>query len=133
MATRSAPEPNGLGLLPATVSQLAVSGVTLEQPSGDAGISADQAVAEAEKGQSGAEVRSTVLAQVLGPRRFGLQSPGQLCWVVFFNPSSAANDEIGAPGSVELDAVVVNARTGIVVQGFVAFQSETRGSDVGLE
>ncbi len=133
VATRVPAVPNGLGLLPSTVSQLQASGVTLETPQGVSNISVRQAVELAAGSQAGTEVDSAVLATVIGPRRYGLEAPGRLCWVIFLHPGAAAQEQLDAPGTIELDAVVVDARTGSVIQGFVTFQSGTPGTRVGSE
>jgi hypothetical protein len=53
--------------------------------------------------------------------------------VVFLNPGSDALGNAAAPGQIQLDAVLVDAQTGAVIEGFISFRSTTPKSEVGTE
>ncbi|MGH7642699.1 MAG: hypothetical protein ACRENX_06750 [Candidatus Dormibacteria bacterium] len=133
VATHVTPIPNGLGVLPGDESILAQSGLTLQTPDGKAAIGAGAAVSAATKNQPQAELDKVFLATVLGPGGSALPSSGRLCWIVFLNPGT---DEVGdapVPGQIDLDAVLVDARSGAVIEGLVSFRGTTADSQVGTE
>jgi hypothetical protein len=53
--------------------------------------------------------------------------------VVFLNPGSQVLGNLQAPSDVDLDAVLVDARSGAVIEGFLSFDSSSRGLQVGSE
>jgi hypothetical protein len=73
------------------------------------------------------------LATAVGTGGSAIHPPGKLCWVVFLNPGSNAEGNAPAPGEIELDVVLVGARSGAVIEGFIAFRSSTPQSEVGSE
>ncbi len=133
VATQVAPAPNGLGILPSVQTILERSGVTLQFPKGAAAIRKRQAVAAATQHQSQAQVERAFLATAVGAGGSPISPPGRLCWVVFLNPGSDALGNAAAPGQIQLDAVLVDAQTGAVIEGFISFRSTTPKSAVGTE
>ncbi|MGH7611648.1 MAG: hypothetical protein ACREN4_06490 [Candidatus Dormibacteria bacterium] len=130
----SGPERNGLGLLPSTATLMARSGVELESPQGIAEISAQEATRLALAGQQGGSaVDQVVLATARGLPGSRLRSSGRLCWVVLLTPNPLALENAPAPGQIELDAILLDARTGGFIEGFIAFSGQTPDSRVGNE
>jgi hypothetical protein len=132
-ATHSPQTANGLGILPRTQSLLEQSGVTLRTPNQPANISAREAESAATKDQSAAQVEQVLLAVAIGAHGSVISPPGRLCWVVFLNPAAEAENNPPAPGAIRLDTVLVDAQTGAVIEGFIAFGSSTPNSKVGSE
>jgi hypothetical protein len=133
VTTHVTPVPNGLGVLPSEETIMANSGLTLQTPHGKAAIARSSAVAAATKSQPQAELEKAVLATVVGADGSGLSPPGKLCWIVFLNPSSNTVGDAEVPGQIDLDAVLVNARSGAVIEGFISFRGTTPHSEVGSE
>jgi hypothetical protein len=132
-ATHAPESANGLGILPTTQFLLEQSGVTLQTPDRPANISLAQAESAATQGQSGALVNKVLLAVAVGSRGSVISPPGRLCWVVFLNPAAEEETNPPAPGAIRLDAVLVDAQTGAVIEGFIDFGSSTPNSKVGSE
>lgn len=120
MAMAQAPQPNGLGLLPNTVSLLQGTGLTLNQPAGAPAVSQRQAAAVAQRQGGQDTVQQVLLAQVSAAGR-QLGGRSRLCWVVLLraNPDLAGN--LPAPGQIDLYLVVVDAHTGRFLEGVIAF------------
>ena len=133
VATHSPPTPNGLGILPGTQTLLERSGVTLQSPTRAAVISSKRAVAAATAAQSQSQVRQVFLAIAIGASGSVISPPGTLCWVVFLNPGPDLSGNALAPGQIQLDAELVDAQTGAVLEGFISFRSSTPNSQVGTE
>ncbi|MGA9775579.1 MAG: hypothetical protein WBU92_06610 [Candidatus Dormiibacterota bacterium] len=132
MAPTAAPEPNGLGVLPTTVTLLQRSGIAISGPSGAAAVSQRQAMAVARR-QGGQDIpQSAFLAEASQPAGGILGTRPRLCWVVLLE---AAPDHLGnlpAPGQISLYAVLVDARNGRFLEGVIAFQGPAH-SGVGSE
>ncbi len=133
VAINSTPSPNGLGVLPTDQTILEQSGVVLQTPTGKATVKSVAAATAAASQQPGAEPESVFLATAVGTGGSAIHPPGKLCWVVFLNPGSNAEGNAPAPGEIELDVVLVGARSGAVIEGFIAFRSSTPQSEVGSE
>lgn len=133
VATQVTPAPNGLGLLPGDQAILEHSGVTLQFPTGKPTVSRGKAVAAAIKGQPQAQPLHIVLVTAVGVGGSAISPPGRLCWVVILNTdlNSVVGSEV--PGQIQLDAVLVDARTGAVIEGFISFHGTTPHSQVGTE
>ncbi|MGH7691614.1 MAG: hypothetical protein ACRENY_08615 [Candidatus Dormibacteria bacterium] len=131
LATYAAPQPNGLGVLPGERGILEQSGVTLHPPSGTAAVGAVRAVKAAIRHQTETEPIKAVLATVVGPRGSRLSPPGRLCWVVFLDPVAGTAGGQQLPGRVSLDAVLINARSGAVLEGFIAFRTKLGYAQAG--
>ncbi len=133
VAARTTPIANGLGVLPDEEMVLNQSGLALETPQGAPAIEAHAAAQAATKQQSQAEVLSVVLATVVGAKGSAISPQGRLCWIVFLKP---ANDDVGnsqVPGQIQVDAVLVDAQSGAVIESFVSFSGTTSQSGVGSE
>ena len=133
MAVQVTPDPNGLGVLPGQEVIMEHSGVTLETPVGKPAIGAQKAAAAATKSQPQAQVDQVFLATTVGEAGSQISPPGRLCWVVFLNPGSNPAGAAQVPGQIELDAVLVDARSGAVIEGFISFHGTTPNSQVGTE
>ncbi|MGC2191290.1 MAG: hypothetical protein WA751_03035 [Candidatus Dormiibacterota bacterium] len=131
--THVAPSPNGLGVLPSEEAILNQSGLALETPHGTPAINAGAAVKAATKSQPESEPEKAVLATVVGGNGSAIAPPGRLCWIVFLNPGSDSTGDAPVPGQVDLDAVLVNAQSGGVIEGFISFHGTTAHSEVGTE
>ncbi|HEY6538386.1 MAG TPA: hypothetical protein VI138_05020 [Candidatus Dormibacteraeota bacterium] len=132
-AVSGTPSPNGLGVLPAQQTILERSGVALQVPTGKATVRARSAAKAAAKDQPGSAPTTVLLARAEGAHGSALSPPGRLCWVVFLEPGSDAEGDAPAPGQIQLDVVLVDAHTGGVIEGFIAFRSTTAHSRVGTE
>jgi hypothetical protein len=133
VAINSVPSPNGLGVLPADQTILEQSGVVLQTPTGRADVQAKAAAAAAATKQPGSEPETVILANAVGTAGSRIPPPGKLCWVVFLDPGADAAGDEPAPGQIELDVELVNAHSGSVIEGFIAFHSSTPQSGVGSE
>lgn len=133
VATQVTPIPNGLGVLPSAETILAQSGLTLQIPQGKAAIGSRAAVAAATKTQPQAALDKVFLATVVGAGGSAVAPPGRLCWIVFLIPGSAGVGNSAVPGQIDLDAVLVDAQSGAVIEGFVSFRGTTPQSQVGTE
>ncbi|MGA7362478.1 MAG: hypothetical protein WCB86_07810 [Candidatus Dormiibacterota bacterium] len=133
VAIHVTPIPNGLGVLPGEETILNQSGLTLQTPVGKPGTDTEAAVRAATKAQPQSSVQEVVLATVVGAEGTAIGPPGRLCWIVFLSPSSDSIGDAPVPGQIDLDAVLVDAHSGAVIEGFISFHGTTPNSDVGTE
>ena len=96
-------------------------------------INASAAVKAATKSQPESEPEKVVLATVVGGDGSVIAPPGRLCWIVFLNPGSDSIGDAPVPGQIDLDTVLVDARSGGVIEGFISFHGTTPHSEVGTE
>ncbi|HUY54440.1 MAG TPA: hypothetical protein VMV23_04715 [Candidatus Nanopelagicaceae bacterium] len=133
VAMQVTPIPNGIGVLPGQETILNQSGLTLQTPVGKPGTDTETAVRAATKAQPQSSVKEVVLATVVGGDGTAIGPPGRLCWIVFLNPSSDSVGDAPVPGQIDLDAVLVDAHSGAVIEGFISFRGTTPHSEVGAE
>ena len=133
LATHVAPQTNGLGLLPSQQSVLEQSGVTLQAPQGRAAIGAGKAVAAALAHQPLSRPITAILATAVGAGGSPISPPGRLCWVILLSPGGGSVGGAQVPGQIRLDAVLVDARSGAVIEGFISFRGPAAGSVIGSE
>lgn len=133
VAVQVSPLPNALGILPNQETILTESGLTLQTASGTPTIPARTAVKTATKSQPESQAEVVFLATVVGSEGSRIAPPGRLCWIVLLSPGSEPGGDTPVPGQIDLDAVVIDARTGAVIEGFIAFHGTTPHSEVGIE
>ncbi|MGH7759670.1 MAG: hypothetical protein ACREN7_10195, partial [Candidatus Dormibacteria bacterium] len=124
------PQANGLGVLPQERAILGRSGVVLESPNTRPRVSARSAARVAVGRQTYLPLKE-VLATAVGPAGSRLGTGGRLCWVVFMDPGSVSSNGEPPPGQVTLAAVLVDASTGRVIEGFISFRTETGFAQAG--
>ncbi|HUY54022.1 MAG TPA: hypothetical protein VMV23_02560 [Candidatus Nanopelagicaceae bacterium] len=123
-------QPDGLGLLPQTVTLVGRSGVMLSDPLAPPLISQAKAIAVA-MGQGRQDyVQQAVLANARSLVGGPLGRHTTLCWVVLLQANPDQSGNLPAPGQINLYLVLVNARTGRFIEGVIAFQGPSH-SGVG--
>lgn len=122
LALSPPPQPDGLGLLPQTVTLIGRSGVFLSDPRARPLISQARALSVA-MGQGRQDyVQQAVLADAQSLAGGPLSARPTLCWVVLLQANPDQNGNLPAPGQISLYLVLVNARTGRFIEGVIAFQ-----------
>ncbi len=129
----SAPsQPDGLGLLPQTVTLVGRSGVVLSDPGSRPTISQAKAISVA-MGQGRQDyIQQAVLADARDLAGGPLGTRPTLCWVVLLQANPDRNGNLPAPGQIDLYLVLVNARTGRFIEGVIAFHGQAQ-TGVGAE
>ncbi|NNM97156.1 MAG: hypothetical protein HKL89_06080 [Candidatus Dormibacteraeota bacterium] len=123
-------QPDGLGLLPQTVTLVGRSGVMLSDPGGRPLISQAEAISVAMRQGRQDYVQQAVLVNAQSLAGGALGRNPTLCWLVLLQANPDRNGNLPAPGQISLYLVLVNARTGRFIEGVIAFQGPAR-SGVG--